>query len=79
MDARIARAAFQFVRHDRHNRTVLCALANEGAAFDEIAQHSAGFGAKLTARGDEVEIELADLTPGAVADLDRATRAAFNR
>jgi poly-gamma-glutamate capsule biosynthesis protein CapA/YwtB (metallophosphatase superfamily) len=54
----IARAAFQFVRHDRHNRTVLCALANEGAAFDEIAQHSAGFGAKLTARGDEGEVDL---------------------
>ena len=55
---RVARAAFQFVRHDRHNRTVLCPLANEGAAFDEIAQHSAGLGAKLTARGDEVEIGL---------------------
>jgi hypothetical protein len=52
----IARAAFQFVRHDRHNRTVLCPLANEGAALDEIAQHSTGLGAKLTARGEEVEI-----------------------
>jgi Bacterial capsule synthesis protein PGA_cap len=55
---RIARAAFQFVRHDRHNRTVLCPLANEGAAFDDIAQHSTGLGASLTARGDEVEIGL---------------------
>jgi poly-gamma-glutamate capsule biosynthesis protein CapA/YwtB (metallophosphatase superfamily) len=55
---RMARAVFQFVRHDRHNRTVLCALANEGAAFDEIAQHSAGFGAKINARGDEVEVDL---------------------
>jgi hypothetical protein len=55
---RIARAAFQFVRHDRHNRTVLCALADEGAAFDEIAKHSAGLGARLTARGDEVELDL---------------------
>jgi poly-gamma-glutamate capsule biosynthesis protein CapA/YwtB (metallophosphatase superfamily) len=55
---RIARAAFQFVRHDRNNRTVLCAVADEGAAFDEIAQHSTGFSARLTARGDEVEIEL---------------------
>jgi poly-gamma-glutamate capsule biosynthesis protein CapA/YwtB (metallophosphatase superfamily) len=55
---RIARAAFQFVRHDRHNRTVLCALADEGAAFDEIARHSAGFAARFTARGDEVEVDL---------------------
>jgi len=55
---RIARAAFQFVRHDRHNRTVLCALADEGAAFDEIAKHSAGRGARLAARGDEVELDL---------------------
>jgi poly-gamma-glutamate synthesis protein (capsule biosynthesis protein) len=55
---RIARAAFQFVRHDRLNRTVLCNLADEGAAFDEIAQRSVGLGAKLTPRGDQVEIEL---------------------
>jgi poly-gamma-glutamate capsule biosynthesis protein CapA/YwtB (metallophosphatase superfamily) len=55
---RIARAAFQFVRHDRHNRTVLCVLADEGAAFDEIARHSTGLGASLSARGDEVEIGL---------------------
>jgi hypothetical protein len=55
---RIARAAFQFVRHDRHNRTVLCALADEGTAFDEIARHSSGLGAKITARGDEGEVDL---------------------
>jgi len=55
---RIARAAFQFVRHDRHNTTLPRALADEGAAFDEIAQHSAGFAARLVARGDEVEIDL---------------------
>src|SRR6516165_397206 len=55
---RVARAAFQFVRHDRHKRTVLCALADEGAAFDEIARHSTGLGARLTAHGDEVELDL---------------------
>ena len=54
----IARAAFQFVRHDRHNRTILCALADEGAAFDEIERHSTGLGARFAARGDEVEIDL---------------------
>jgi poly-gamma-glutamate capsule biosynthesis protein CapA/YwtB (metallophosphatase superfamily) len=54
----IERAAFQFVRHDRHNRTVPCALADEGAAFDELVQRSAGLGASLAPRGDKVEIEL---------------------
>jgi poly-gamma-glutamate capsule biosynthesis protein CapA/YwtB (metallophosphatase superfamily) len=55
---RIERAAFQFVRHDLHNRTVTRALSEEGAAFDEIAQRSSGLGSKLAPRGDEVEIEL---------------------
>jgi len=55
---RIERVAFQFVRHDTHNRTVLRALADEGAAFDEIAQRSAKLGAKLAACGDEAEIDL---------------------
>jgi poly-gamma-glutamate synthesis protein (capsule biosynthesis protein) len=55
---RIERVAFQFVRHDDRNRTVPCSLANEGAAFAELAQESAGFGAKLVARGDEVWIDL---------------------
>jgi poly-gamma-glutamate capsule biosynthesis protein CapA/YwtB (metallophosphatase superfamily) len=56
--ARVTHAAFQFVRHDRHNRTVLCALTGENAAFDEIAQQSTGLDARLTPRGDEVEIDL---------------------
>jgi poly-gamma-glutamate synthesis protein (capsule biosynthesis protein) len=55
---RLARAGFQFVRHDRDNRSVLCALASERAAFDEIVRRSAGLGAKLAARSDEVEIDL---------------------
>ena len=55
---RIAGAACQFVRHDRLNRTVLCKLADEGGAFDEIAQRSARLSAKLTPRGDQVEIDL---------------------
>lgn len=56
--ARIERAAFQFVRHDRDNRTVPCKLADEGAAYDEIVQRSAGLGARLAAHGDEVWIDL---------------------
>jgi poly-gamma-glutamate capsule biosynthesis protein CapA/YwtB (metallophosphatase superfamily) len=57
-NGRIARAAFQFVRHDARNRTLPCALADEGAAFDEIARESAGFGATLVTRGDQVSVEL---------------------
>jgi poly-gamma-glutamate synthesis protein (capsule biosynthesis protein) len=56
--ARVGRAAFQFVRHDRHNRTVLCRLADEGTAFDEIAQQSTRLSARFSPRGDEVEIDL---------------------
>jgi poly-gamma-glutamate capsule biosynthesis protein CapA/YwtB (metallophosphatase superfamily) len=55
---RIERVAFQFVRHDDRNRTVLRALAEEGPAFDLIAQESARFGAKLIAQGDEAWIDL---------------------
>ncbi len=55
---RIEKAAFQFVRHDDHNRTILRALADEGAAFDEIAKRSADLGTRLAARGDEVCIDL---------------------
>jgi len=54
----IERATFQFVRHDARNRTVPRALADEGAAFDVIARESAGFGATLTAQGDQALIEL---------------------
>src|SRR5207237_9484364 len=55
---RIEKLTFQFVRHDDRNRTVPRTLADEGAAFDEIAKRSAGFGAKLVTQGDEVAIDL---------------------
>jgi poly-gamma-glutamate synthesis protein (capsule biosynthesis protein) len=55
---RIERAAFQFVRHDPQNRTVLRTPADEGAAFDELARRCADLGAGLAARGDEAEIHL---------------------
>jgi poly-gamma-glutamate capsule biosynthesis protein CapA/YwtB (metallophosphatase superfamily) len=57
-ERRIERATFQFVRHDRQNRTVPCALADEGEAFDDLARRSASLGARLARRGDEVEIGL---------------------
>ena len=49
---------FQFVRHNDRNETVLCALANEKAAFEDLARRSAQRGAKLTAHGDEVLVEM---------------------
>jgi len=49
--------SFQFVRHNDANETVLCALANERAAFDDLARRSDALGAKLTAGGDEVLVE----------------------
>ena len=55
---RIERVAFQFVRHDRQNRTVPCSLADEGPAFEAITRRSAGVGATLTACDDEVVIDL---------------------
>jgi hypothetical protein len=57
-DRGIESAAFQFVRHDACNRTLPRALGDEGAAFDEIARESAGFGATLVAQGDQVSIKL---------------------
>jgi poly-gamma-glutamate synthesis protein (capsule biosynthesis protein) len=55
---RIEKVAFQFVRHDRRNRTVPRPLADEDAAFDRIARKSAGLGARLVAQGDEIAIDL---------------------
>jgi poly-gamma-glutamate synthesis protein (capsule biosynthesis protein) len=58
-DARqVERAAFQFVRHDDNNRTVLRRLGDEAAHFDLLARESAGLGAKLIPQCDEVVIDL---------------------
>jgi poly-gamma-glutamate synthesis protein (capsule biosynthesis protein) len=57
-ERRIERAACQFVRHDQQNRTVPRKLAEEGEAFDDLAQRSASLGAKLARSGDEIEIDL---------------------
>ena len=51
------RTTFQFVRHNDRNETVLCLLANERAAFEDLARRSAQRGAKLSAHGDEVLVE----------------------
>jgi poly-gamma-glutamate synthesis protein (capsule biosynthesis protein) len=51
------RTRFQFVRHNDRNETVLCALASERAAFEDLARRSAQLNARLTAQGDEVLVE----------------------
>jgi poly-gamma-glutamate capsule biosynthesis protein CapA/YwtB (metallophosphatase superfamily) len=53
----LKRASFQFVRHNDRNETMLCALANERSAFEDLARRSAPLGSKLTAHGDEVLVE----------------------
>ena len=55
---RISRLTFQFVRHDAQNRTILRSLADEAAAFDQIAQESRALGAELAADGDEAVVKL---------------------
>ncbi|OGA51411.1 MAG: hypothetical protein A3F74_25590 [Betaproteobacteria bacterium RIFCSPLOWO2_12_FULL_62_58] len=51
-------ATFQFVRHNKNNETVPCALANERATLEDIAKRSAPFGTKLTPQGDQVRVAL---------------------
>jgi hypothetical protein len=54
----IKRLTLQFVRHDAQNRTVLRSLANERAAFEQIAEESAALGAAFAAEGDQAVIQL---------------------
>lgn len=54
----IAAARFRFVRHNAANETVLCPLAEEGAAFARISEASARLGARLHADGEAVRIAL---------------------
>ncbi|HEV3396438.1 MAG TPA: CapA family protein [Xanthobacteraceae bacterium] len=53
----VKRTAFQFVRHNERNETVLCALADERPAFEDLARRSAHLGARLSVHGDEVLVE----------------------
>jgi len=54
----VAAAGFQFVRHNDGNETYLCRLADETAELAHLTRYSSQFGARLTAEGDEVRIEL---------------------
>ncbi len=55
---RVTGASFQFVRHNAKNETVPCKLADEQDTLADIQKRSEPFGAKLVARGDDVEIAL---------------------
>jgi len=54
----VKKAAFQFVRHNDDNETVLCLLKNEAEVFGQVSAGTAKLGSKLTPHGDEVAIEL---------------------
>jgi poly-gamma-glutamate synthesis protein (capsule biosynthesis protein) len=51
-------AEFRFVRHNDANETVLCALADEGAALARLTGRAAASGTRLAANGDWVAIAL---------------------
>jgi poly-gamma-glutamate capsule biosynthesis protein CapA/YwtB (metallophosphatase superfamily) len=55
---RLAEAGFGFVRHNERNETVLCAVANEQAEFNEIVQRSVAYGTRLMMAEDAVSIDL---------------------
>ncbi len=55
---RVERAAFEFVRHDEHNHTILRKPADEPAMFDQIARESLALGAPLAVDGDKIAIAL---------------------
>jgi poly-gamma-glutamate capsule biosynthesis protein CapA/YwtB (metallophosphatase superfamily) len=54
----ISEARFRFVRHNARNETVLCPLADEGAALDRLIERSARLGTRLTGEDDWVRIAL---------------------
>jgi poly-gamma-glutamate synthesis protein (capsule biosynthesis protein) len=56
-------AAFQFVRHNDRNETVLCKLDKEAEALAEIVAASASFGTGLAVSGNQVHVEDHQLHP----------------
>jgi poly-gamma-glutamate capsule biosynthesis protein CapA/YwtB (metallophosphatase superfamily) len=53
---RLARAAFEFVRHNEANETYICRLSDEEAELADIEKRSRDLGARLTRDGNEVVI-----------------------
>jgi poly-gamma-glutamate synthesis protein (capsule biosynthesis protein) len=52
----VAKAAFQFVRHNDDNETVLCRMQDETDAFADIARRSARFNTRLELEKDEAVV-----------------------
>jgi len=57
-DRDIEKVAFQFVRHNDRNETVLCTMRNEQDALANIAERSARFGARIELEGGEAVVRL---------------------
>ncbi len=55
---RVTRIGLQFVRHNEHNETVPCRLADEHAEFNDITTRSAPYGTRFIEQGDELLIVL---------------------
>jgi hypothetical protein len=53
----VERVRFRFVRHNDHNETVPCVLADEAAELADIVARSAVWGTRISPHADEVEIE----------------------
>jgi poly-gamma-glutamate capsule biosynthesis protein CapA/YwtB (metallophosphatase superfamily) len=56
---RLARAAFEFVRHNDANETYICRLSDEEAEFADLERRSRDLGTRLTRDGNEVVISAA--------------------
>jgi poly-gamma-glutamate capsule biosynthesis protein CapA/YwtB (metallophosphatase superfamily) len=56
----LTKAAFQFIRHNDDNETVLCGLANEGEVYGQVAAGARQLDTRLSREGDEVAIALSD-------------------
>ena len=54
----VKKAAFQLVRHNERNETVLCMLRNEDEVFKQVSSGTTQLGTRLTPQGDQVAIEL---------------------
>ncbi len=54
----VTEAGFQFVRHNDHNETVLCALVDERETLEGISMRGGSFTPRLTPRNDRVEMAL---------------------
>ena len=56
---RLARAAFEFVRHNEANETYICRLVDEEAEFIDLEKRSRDLGARLTRDGNDVVVSAA--------------------